>query len=114
MRVRIAFWLGIGEFHLRNTSKKIASSFLSFFLHFWNFIILDVCEIDLKYLLHILNKYATIRVVPLPVFSECIVWYPYTNTRPCIPFGFVEEAKRKLEEASSNFTALFLYFCWLQ
>ena len=50
--------------------------------------------------------------------------YPYflnalSGTRTQIPdhaflLALIEEAKRKLEEASSNFTALFLYFCWLQ
>ena len=46
--------------------------------------------------------------------------YPYflnawSGTRTRIPdlvflLALIEEAKRKLEEASSNFTALFLYF----
>ena len=94
MKVRIAFWFSIREFHVRNTSKKITSSFFYFCLHFWNFIILDVCEIDLKYLLHILHKYAIIRVFSDPYFLNA-----WSGTRTRIPdhvflLDFIDEAKR--------------------
>ena len=104
MRARIAFWLSIREFHLRNTSKKITPSFFYFCLHFWNFSILDVCEIDLKNLLHILHKYAIIRVFSDPYFLNA-----WSGTRTRIPDrAFLLKLK---DNPKKLLVILLLYFC---